>query len=350
MATDNVTPDRFVRLHLAALVFAYCSSSLACGDSSYQDPKHSSTTTKDSLLQGRDKENKQKVTENTSATDTLMSKGDLSKDIIGSWQSPVHDTELGPMMFEYTFGKNGVLMCTMSNGPKELSDSVTSLSQYKVVDNQLVEVDHTRTPNRKIHINGSKLTLENEKEKMQLVKMPKTESITHFIMKAITDLKSPDGEIRWKAVQALRYAGPEARAGVPDLIATLKDDSKSVRQLALEALANIGPQEKEVVPALITVLKDKTDPTLSNIAASELGRFGSAAKDAVPTLIEKLQSDDATTCYHAIESLGNVGSAAKSALPSLRECLKKSKSKSVAEAVTKSIKMIESDVDSNNDS
>lgn len=300
--------------------------------------------------------------------DTVTTNSDLAKEIIGTWHTTVAGAAVGPVQFDYAFGENGVLMLTMSYGQKGSMDSQTFLTRYKIVGDQLIRVPTDRTfhtqyktvgklsvrvpsnrePKQKIRISGNALTLEDKINKFQFVRKFKTESVARFITEAIEDLESPDGEVRWRAVQALRYAGPEARAGVPALITTLKDRSSRVRALALEALANIGPQEKGVTSVLIEVLKDKNDPIMAGSAASLLGKFGPAAKDAVPILIEMLKAGDSSIRYYATESLGNIGPEAKPAIPALFECLK-DQNELLADVAAKALEKIKSEADSNDD-
>ena len=254
--------------------------------------------------------------------DDLKAQDELSKDIIGTWKTPLEDTEMGPTKLEFTFSKIGVLMVKESDEKEESSDSRTLLFRYEIDGDQLVHVPHNVAPNQKIQISGNTLTLDDRGAKFRLVRQPNTESVARFIKQAIAELKSPDPEIHTRAVQALRYAGPEARAAEPYLIPLLKDHSIPVKHLALEAIANIGPPEKEVVSTLLNLLRDKDELAMGWLAATELGKFGPAAKDAVPTLIEMLESDIGITRWRAAEALGNIGPEAKAAIPILLELVR----------------------------
>ena len=64
-------------------------------------------------------------------------------------------------------------------------------------------------------------------------------------------MKDKDKGVRSAAVIALGSMGPEAKAAIPVLIATLGD--KDAGMLAANALAGIGP---EAIPAIIDALKD----------------------------------------------------------------------------------------------
>jgi HEAT repeat protein len=216
------------------------------------------------------------------------------------------------MRLEYVFGRNGVFCLTMFDGEGDSSQplykrdkysSQTFFKRYKIVADELVCLPHELEPNQMIHISGNTLTLAATEETARLERKSANESVAQAIAYAVADLKSTDVNIRGRALEALRYAGPEARAGVPNLIAML--DSAD-QQLALEVLANIGPQEKQVVPALVEVLKGHDEPWMRVFAARELARFGPDAKAAVPALRECAQSSDKSLAQSAADALKRI--------------------------------------------
>jgi HEAT repeat protein len=101
---------------------------------------------------------------------------------------------------------------------------------------------------------------------------------------------------------------------------------------ALGALGAIGPEAREAVPVIVEVLF-RTDPTRIE-AARALGGIGVASKDVVAKLARALElspprkivpgvSDAGPFlrndfCRAALESLGKFGPAAKEALPVVR--------------------------------
>jgi HEAT repeat protein len=88
-----------------------------------------------------------------------------------------------------------------------------------------------------------------------------------------------------------------------------------VRAQAARALAGLGPGAARALPDLIAVLRDRRYPDAARAAAVALGRIGSAARPALPALLETLASvegpvrDQAdqylvdATCY----ALGKIG-------------------------------------------
>src|SRR5262249_34849999 len=100
----------------------------------------------------------------------------------------------------------------------------------------------------------------------------------------IKALKDKDVTVRFKAVQVLTQAGPEARAAVRAVLAALSDKEVGglFGALVPPALARIGPG---AVPALGTALKDP-EPIVRRAAAFALSLIGPGAKEALPALRE----------------------------------------------------------------
>ena len=151
----------------------------------------------------------------------------------------------------------------------------------------------------------------------------------HWRMRsAIAKLEEQNKDARLAAIQTLGQMGPDATAAVPTLMATLKDDRRiEVRRTIFDALRKIdsdainpavlvvvrdftrtyllqSPERRkeaqrltidflrhildEAVPVLIEALHDEKHRAMS---ARVLGGIGPDAKDAVPALIEALESD-----------------------------------------------------------
>ena len=94
-------------------------------------------------------------------------------------------------------------------------------------------------------------------------------------------------QVRARAVSAFGAFGPLAAKAAPALIEALKDDDTDVRENAALALIKVGHRVPvESIPILTNALQIYP----CELAAEELGRFGPAAKDAVPAL-EKVRDD-----------------------------------------------------------
>ncbi len=142
-----------------------------------------------------------------------------------------------------------------------------------------------------------------------------------------------------------------AVAALPALIQTAREDPNvSVRKVCLNSVERIG-SPSDVVPLLQDMLKSKSDPTTRIFAAAKLKRLGTesaraaqdlagalgdinkdvrmTARDAliaigepsVKPLIAQLESKNPRTRGLAVFALGKLGSVAKPALPSLERLL-----------------------------
>jgi HEAT repeat protein len=135
-------------------------------------------------------------------------------------------------------------------------------------------------------------------------------------------LKHPDAGVRRKAAEALGRVAAAPDTATPALAAALADPHRDVRDAAGDALVQFGAK---AVPALVAVL-DKQPPAVCITAAEALGRIGPAAKDAIAPLVKMLltPSDQETTTAVAFapvaaEALRQIG---KDAIPALAEVVK----------------------------
>lgn len=129
--------------------------------------------------------------------------------------------------------------------------------------------------------------------------------------------------VRSFAAASLAKLCPTAKESLPALEQTLKSEQDSgIYYVAASALAAIGP---EAVPALTSALTAAVYTKRGPIIRA-LGELGSAAKQAVPMLMEVLQDpvlhDYLGVRSQAAESLGKIGPEAGAAVPALIEALK----------------------------
>lgn len=173
-------------------------------------------------------------------------------------------------------------------------------------------------------------------------------------------LKDPDEQVRFKTLKALNELGmtrvpvqqlldalretnPEMRAEAvmalgalnrrrprrvePALIRALKDESKEVRLRAVGAVSSIPPVDMSGVRALIEALKENDANDVAGFsvcrsAAWGLARMGTAAaREAIPTILQWLNSTDPRLQSDAIRMLQAVGTADERAAPALRTML-----------------------------
>ncbi len=120
----------------------------------------------------------------------------------------------------------------------------------------------------------------------------------------VLDLKSPDRATQYLATRALAEAGPGARSAIPALIEALDNDSTpGIRLYSARALGRIGANE--AIPALTRAVR-RTGP-VAEAAATALGRFGVAALESAPALIDGLDSPSPEGRARSAEALGSVG-------------------------------------------
>jgi HEAT repeat protein len=99
-------------------------------------------------------------------------------------------------------------------------------------------------------------------------------------------LNDRDAFVRRFAAESLGKIGADAKSAVPKLSLALSDERKEVGLAAVEALTRIGPP---AIAALTSAVKDPNkDPQVRKKAAAGLGKIGTPAHSAVPTLTDVL--------------------------------------------------------------
>ncbi|MCL2335680.1 MAG: HEAT repeat domain-containing protein, partial [Endomicrobia bacterium] len=126
-------------------------------------------------------------------------------------------------------------------------------------------------------------------------------------------LQSPDANTRANAAFALGQIGPKASAAVPDLVKLITDKDEKTQRNAVEAIANIGGAN---VPALVMPLLINVNPTVQQSAMQLLGQYGTASKDAIPTLVQ-LASGNQNLRQMALDALVKIGPDSIAALTPL---------------------------------
>ena len=93
-----------------------------------------------------------------------------------------------------------------------------------------------------------------------------------------------ENAVRAAMLTALPRVGLPQEQIVAPLVKALRNDDREIQSAALNGLLAIRPAEKVVVPALTAMLLD-SQAGISERAALALGRFGPAARSAVPKLV-----------------------------------------------------------------
>jgi HEAT repeat protein len=142
--------------------------------------------------------------------------------------------------------------------------------------------------------------------------------------------RDPERGLRVEAALALTKMRPASERAIPALADALADDDRQVRMYAVIALAGLGRASRPAVPALTVALQDKTNHTyvstftftIQEEAAIALGRASAGTAEAVPALMETLQSSSSFGLRQAAaRALGRVGAEARAAVPLLRTML-----------------------------
>jgi HEAT repeat protein len=133
-------------------------------------------------------------------------------------------------------------------------------------------------------------------------------------------LKDGNMTVRMRTAEALASMGPAAKPAVPELLERLKDAEPRVQVRAAYALHRID-KHPEGVPALVRALSSR-DIAAAQMASMHLFEIGPDAKSAQPGLVKLLA--EGTEPYdraRAASLLGSFGPAAKDAVPQLKQAL-----------------------------
>ncbi len=136
-------------------------------------------------------------------------------------------------------------------------------------------------------------------------------------------IRSSTGETQRQTLNvAIGTGAGEQQTPVQQLIQQLQDPSETTRLKAAKELGKLGSAAREAIPALNNALND-TDEDVRIVAARSLKMIQAAGgpSDQVQRLIRELQSADETVRLKAAKDLGKLGSAAVEAIPALQKAL-----------------------------
>jgi len=134
-------------------------------------------------------------------------------------------------------------------------------------------------------------------------------------------LADDNDAVRRRAALSLSWLGRAANEATPALIKSLQDTDALVRSRAAYALGDIGAEAENAVPSLVDCLDDK-EAAVRASAARALWLIEKHPR-AIPTLIEVIEADAPWSDPYLDPNriLGDIGSAAKPAVPTLIERL-----------------------------
>jgi hypothetical protein len=140
--------------------------------------------------------------------------------------------------------------------------------------------------------------------------------------------RGDDAAERWAAEAILKELTSQTATPILALTAALQYEGSSkyistlVRKFAAESLAKFGPAAKEAIPALIQTLRTEADFGIRLASASALAATGA---DAVPALtqvlvdgeVREIERSTYGKLYPVVSALNKIGPAARAAVPAL---------------------------------
>jgi HEAT repeat protein len=131
------------------------------------------------------------------------------------------------------------------------------------------------------------------------------------------------------SMSALVMLGSKA---VPALIKAMNDEQYAGRDLALEAIGKIGPDAKEALPSIENRLVTNDTSVFCRVVEVKWRIDGDAAF-AIEKMVLLLDRKRGRECHAAVQTLVHMGDAAKEAMPALVSALKKHQDPNVLWAV-----------------
>ena len=112
------------------------------------------------------------------------------------------------------------------------------------------------------------------------------ENIVPHLLKAAS--KDENSEVRDAALIALARIGPQDHRVIPALTASMEDSNGAVRDTGAEVLASWASANPLALQGLVMILQQGTKPEARSVAAYGMGKMGTGANDAIPSLIAAL--------------------------------------------------------------
>jgi HEAT repeat protein len=132
-------------------------------------------------------------------------------------------------------------------------------------------------------------------------------------------LADSDPSVFREAIRRLKEAGA---ASVPALTRRLGDSGEITRRLAAMILGMIGPSARESLPALMDRIQTDDNEIVRSNCAKAFGQIGRDDPALLDELIGMLQIGDEHIRPHAAEALGLIGGDSKRVLAVLESALK----------------------------
>jgi HEAT repeat protein len=140
-------------------------------------------------------------------------------------------------------------------------------------------------------------------------------------------MANPNDSVRAAALRSLNYFRADRAGALPEVMAALHDENAAIRADALRAIGRFGEKALPAMSEILRGLKDEdrnvciAAATVKFTALWALREFGSAARPAVPVLIEMVERREPDAEWAAF-ALASIGPDARAAVPALRKALR----------------------------
>lgn len=131
-------------------------------------------------------------------------------------------------------------------------------------------------------------------------------------------------------------AGKPEIADLPALLEALDTPEPSIRYWGLIGIGNLGVQAKPAVEKVYHGLSDRS-PVVRVAAARALYKMGHEGQEALPVLIDELQSPHEWVRLTAVTVLDNIGEKARPAIPALKAALNDTYNKYVVRVANRAL-------------
>jgi HEAT repeat protein len=149
----------------------------------------------------------------------------------------------------------------------------------------------------------------------------------------IAGLADPKPQVRLASIYVLETMGDTAAPGLPALVKALRDSNLFVRWAAARTLGRLAPAGAEkAVPELATLMSPQEDLSVRLMVADTLGKYGPAARGAVPALGAAVTRSDVELRVGILKALEAIGNDAAPAIPAIAWGLKDESSQVRAES------------------
>ncbi|MFC1582855.1 HEAT repeat domain-containing protein [Planctomycetota bacterium] len=139
------------------------------------------------------------------------------------------------------------------------------------------------------------------------------------VTRLVKYLEHEDRELRYRGIDAIEGFGEDAAPIVPELIQALDNSSGFVRNNAADTLGKIGSAAKSAIPALVEKRKDPDD-NLAGAVCYALTKIACNDEKVIEIFIKDLESPERLS-RHAAYDLRDMGPKARMAIPALVKAL-----------------------------